>query len=97
MQRARSRTYRKRGVGRIGAFPRMLRRPLRISHELGAEKLVISDRLLDESARLELAVAKQTRDLGHRKRERARHRYLVLSDPFDTEDQRERIAVRLLS
>src|SRR5450755_103330 len=76
----------------------MLGRPLRIGHELGAETLVIGDRLLGESARLELALAKQYRDLGHRKGERIGHRYLLLSDiPHMTEGQRGEIAVWPLS
>jgi hypothetical protein len=53
---------------------------LRIGHELGAETLVIGDRLLGKRARLELALAKQYRDLGHRKGERIGHRLSFLSD-----------------
>src|SRR5450759_5864239 len=76
----------------------MLGRPLRIGHELGAETLVIGDRLLGESARLELALAKQYRDLGYRKGECIGHRYLLLSDiPHMTEGQRGEIAVWPLS
>src|SRR5450759_5581752 len=67
----------------------MLGCPLRIGHELGSETLVIGDRLLSKSARFELALAKQYRDLGHRKGERIGHRYLLLSDnPHMTEGQR---------
>jgi hypothetical protein len=47
---------------------------LRIGHELGAETLVIGDRLLGKRTRLELAPAKQYRDLSRRKGERIGHR-----------------------
>jgi hypothetical protein len=50
--------------------------PLRIGHELGAETLVVGDRLFGECARLELALAEQYRNFGDRKRERIGHRYL---------------------
>ena len=73
LQRARARADREGRIGGIGAFPRMIRRPLRIGHELGAETLVIGDRLLGESARFELALAKRSRDLGHREGERVGH------------------------
>ena len=45
---------------------RMRRRPLRISHQLAAEPLVIGDRRFGERARFELTLAKQYRDLGDR-------------------------------
>jgi hypothetical protein len=40
--------------------------PLRISHQLAAEALVIGDRRFGESAGFELALAKQYGDLGDR-------------------------------
>ena len=64
LQRAGDRAGRKGRVGRIGAFARMVGRPLRIGHEGFAAALVIGDRLLGERARREGAVAQAQRELG---------------------------------
>jgi len=69
LQRTGARTDGEGGIGRLGAFARMLGRPLRIGQELAAETLVIGDRLVRERARFELAFAEQDRDLDDRKRQ----------------------------
>src|SRR5450631_627455 len=72
----------------------MLRCPLRIGHELGAETLVIGDRLLGKCARFELALAEQYRNLGHWKGKRVSHRYLTLiRHSHSKDDQRGDLSI----
>jgi hypothetical protein len=78
LQGTRPRTNGKSGIGGVGTFSRVLGCPLRICQQLGAETLVIGDRLFGESPRLELALAKQHRNLGHRKRERTGHLHFLI-------------------
>jgi hypothetical protein len=63
LQRSRARTDGEGGIGGGGALAGMLRRPLRIGHELAAEAFVVGDRDFSERAGLELSFAKTGRDL----------------------------------
>jgi hypothetical protein len=73
LQRTRARANGKCRIGSIRTGPRVLRGPLRISHELGAEAIVIGDRLLDQRPGLDLALRKQRGDFGDGARERVGH------------------------